>query len=330
MRYLHGFLCLLCSIALLTACGRIKDRDGNALQVGEHYRMTAKGLERVAQVTDKAGAPAVIGKEYVMTAAGLEPVPHLKDRSGCPVEVGNEYVMTNDGLKLTVSRGIKGAIADASGRPLPGVEVLVAGSDQKTTSRQDGSFTFPFIEGYVRLHFTGPGLPDWCRLQDLEEAAVTRERYPDGWDAGVIRVPCVLTANDGGRKVWASADGRFLDNGDGTIADVQSGLMWEAKVKGRRISWLEAENYAAELDLAGHTDWRLPSPEELEVLYEAGIACVLIGEPLIQGALSLWTSDHVDDAALVYDICTGRTRMSAGLDEGPNVNASALAVRGFK
>lgn len=330
MRYLHGFLCLLCSIALLTACGRIEDGDGNALQVGEHYRMTPKGLERIGQVTDKTGAPAVVGKEYVMTADGLEPVPHLKDKSGCRVEVGNEYVMTNEGLKLTVSRGIKGDIEDASGRPLAGVEVTVAGSPQKTSSRQDGSFSFPFMEGYVRLHFTAPGLPHWCRIRDLEEAMVTRERFPDGWDAGVLRVPCVLAENEGGKKAWASADGRFLDNGDGVIADLHSGLMWEAEVKARRISWPEAEHYAAELDLAGHMDWRLPTPEELDALHEAGIACVQIGEPMIQAALSLWTSDHVDDSALVYDICTGRTRMSAGLDEGPNVNAGALAVRGFK
>lgn len=327
MHYLRGLLCLLCFVALLSACDRIKDEEGKALHVGKHYRMTAQGLQRVEQITDKTGVAAVIGKEYVMTADGLELIPYLKDKNGCRVEVGNEYVMTDEGLKLTVSRGILGVIQDASGGALADVAVSVADSSRKTSSRQDGSFIFPFIEGYVRVHFTVPGLPDWCRIKDLEEAMVTRERYPDGLDAGVIRVPCILAENARGQKVWASADGRFLDNGDGTITDAQSGLMWEAEVKGRSISWPAAEEYAAVLDLAGHTDWRLPTPEELDGLHEAGTACALLSAPMIRGALSLWTAEHVDDSALAYNVCTGTTRKSAGLDEGPHVNAGVLAVR---
>jgi hypothetical protein len=330
MRYFRGFLCLLCSIALLTACSRIEDKDGNALRVGEHYRMASDGLEHVPRIMDKSGTPVVIGKEYVMTADGLELITHLKDKHGCRVEVGNEYLMTGEGLKLTVSRGIKGAVQDASGKALPGVEVTVVGSDRKTSSSQDGSFTFPFIEGYVRFHFKVPGLPDWCTVDDIEEAVVTRDRYPAGWDIGVIRVPCVLAENQEGGKIWMTADGRFIDNGDGTISDAPNGLLWEAEVKSQRIPWTDAENYATELDLAGHRDWRLPTPEELETLREGGVACAMIGTPMIQGALNLWTSDHVDDSALVHDICTGRTRKSVGLDEGPHVNASALAVRNLK
>jgi len=331
MEGLMGYLCrslvVLIAISLLPACGGIEDKDGNSLQVGQQYRMTDDGLERVPHLVDKSGSPLVMGKEYAMTNQGLELVTYLKDKNGNRVEVGNEYVMTGDGLRLTVSRGIKGTIQDHSGKALPDVEVIVGGTDYKTSTKQDGSFTLPFIEGYVRLDFKIPGLPEWCSLEAMENPLISRERFPDGWDTGVIKLPCSFVESKGDKSVWTSANGSFVDNGDGTFSDVKNGLMWEGEVKTRRVSWNSADEYAAGLDLAGYSDWRLPTPEELEALHEAGTACVLIEPTMIKGALSLWTSEHVDDSALVYDICSGNTRKSRGLDEGMNVNASALAVR---
>ncbi|MGD8368718.1 MAG: DUF1566 domain-containing protein [Desulfobacterales bacterium] len=59
---------------------------------------------------------------------------------------------------------------------------------------------------------------------------------------------------------------RFQDNGDGTITDAATGLMWPKN--GWRLDllsalpWEEAVERIAAFRLAGHGDWRMPSLEE--------------------------------------------------------------------
>ena len=83
---------------------------------------------------------------------------------------------------------------------------------------------------------------------------------------------------DGKRKWLFRSDGReFIDNMDGTVTDCQTGLMWEAMSPMDSMgivccwTWDEAKKYCDELDLAGHTDWRLPSLAKLESLPDAAI-----------------------------------------------------------
>jgi hypothetical protein len=60
---------------------------------------------------------------------------------------------------------------------------------------------------------------------------------------------------------------RFLDNGDGTVTDLRQGLMWsKATIVTECTTHAKAEQACASLDLAGHTDWRLPTVEELFLL----------------------------------------------------------------
>lgn len=62
---------------------------------------------------------------------------------------------------------------------------------------------------------------------------------------------------------------RFIDNGDGTITDTQTGLVWE-KGEGPRLTWQEAVDRCKALDLAGHCDWRLPTIQELFAVVDFG------------------------------------------------------------
>ncbi len=54
----------------------------------------------------------------------------------------------------------------------------------------------------------------------------------------------------------------FTDNGDGTITDNNTGLMWQ-KDHGDKMSYQDAADGASSFSLAGHTDWRLPTIKEL-------------------------------------------------------------------
>jgi formylglycine-generating enzyme required for sulfatase activity len=56
----------------------------------------------------------------------------------------------------------------------------------------------------------------------------------------------------------------FTDNGDGTVTDAATGLMWQQDDSGVGMQWQDALAYAESLSLAGHDDWRLPNAKELQ------------------------------------------------------------------
>ncbi|MCP4180276.1 MAG: DUF1566 domain-containing protein [bacterium] len=60
----------------------------------------------------------------------------------------------------------------------------------------------------------------------------------------------------------------FTNNSDGTVSDQATGLMWQQADDGTMRDWEEALSYAEGLELAGHTDWRLPNAKELQSLVD--------------------------------------------------------------
>ena len=64
---------------------------------------------------------------------------------------------------------------------------------------------------------------------------------------------------------------RFVDHGNGTVTDTKTGLMWAAKDNGRDIKWRNARAYCQRYSGGGHTDWRLPTQDELASLYNRGV-----------------------------------------------------------
>ena len=62
---------------------------------------------------------------------------------------------------------------------------------------------------------------------------------------------------------------RFIDNNDGTVTDGETNLIWQKDSAPERINWSEAQSYIEQLNqesFAGHSDWRLPTNEELSTL----------------------------------------------------------------
>jgi len=59
----------------------------------------------------------------------------------------------------------------------------------------------------------------------------------------------------------------YTNNGDGTITDNVTGLMWQ-KDPGDKIYYSEAVDGAESFDLAGYTDWRAPTIKELYSLMD--------------------------------------------------------------
>lgn len=93
------------------------------------------------------------------------------------------------------------------------------------------------------------------------------------WDAGGTEISCSGTGQDG--EVRAGGALAYVDNGDGTITDVNTHLTWEKKSGDSGIhdvnqgyTWTDALGtfipaLNAAPGFAGHTDWRLPNYKEL-------------------------------------------------------------------
>jgi len=60
----------------------------------------------------------------------------------------------------------------------------------------------------------------------------------------------------------------FHDNGDGTITDSASGLMWMQQDNAAGVRWEEALSYAENLNFASYEDWRLPNAKELQSIVD--------------------------------------------------------------
>lgn len=65
-----------------------------------------------------------------------------------------------------------------------------------------------------------------------------------------------------GNKEYGVND--FQDNGDGTISDHATSLMWAQNDNGEGILWKDALHYADTANIAGYSDWRLPNIKELQ------------------------------------------------------------------
>jgi hypothetical protein len=82
-------------------------------------------------------------------------------------------------------------------------------------------------------------------------------------------VRLVRTAQEGQHEEKRiTANGTFIANDDGTVFDTKTNLMWAAQDSGRGLFEHAAKEYIRDYRAGGHTDWRMPTPDELRTIFE--------------------------------------------------------------
>jgi len=93
------------------------------------------------------------------------------------------------------------------------------------------------------------------------------------------------------------SQGKFVDNGDGTVTDTKSGLMWQQS-ETVRMTWNVALSYCKNLQLANHNDWRLPNRNELQSLVDYS-KCNLAIDTMVFPDTML--ANYISSTACAYD-----------------------------
>ena len=99
----------------------------------------------------------------------------------------------------------------------------------------------------------------------------------------------------------------YKDNGDGTITDYITGLMWQ-KVDGGEMIFENAVNYCNNLTLGGYSGWRLPTSHELFNINQFDNVNPALNTNYFTktAAEYWWTSEtRVDDASRVWVVNAG-------------------------
>ena len=174
----------------------------------------------------------------------------------------------------------------------------------RTMNNNTSTFGFNFIDGRIKS-------------------------YPNGVDGptGTCFVRCVRGNPEYGQN-------NYIDNGDGTITDLSTGLMWMKGDSGQALDWIDALAWAENLEYAGHDDWRLPNPKELHTLVDYTRAPDAADPDMRTAAIDpvfdlteteswYWTSASLGDDLFRWAIyiCFGQATAIDQLTGEPTVNA---------
>jgi len=159
--------------------------------------------------------------------------------------------------------------------------------------------SYPAIQSFVTAHTDAVASAlDGGVLPAAAQGQRVRTGQTDCWDSSDVLTPCAGTGQDGDTLTGLTVS--FTDNGDGTITDNRTGLVWEKLARDGSIheysteyTWHTAATKIAALNggggFAGYTDWRLPNISELQSLANFGAMAPAVDAPFHTGCIAACT-----------------------------------------
>ena len=112
----------------------------------------------------------------------------------------------------------------------------------------------------------GDGQISWtCANYPMTNTTYEGDLDPDDTNINVVNDKCWLKDDKSSCEANLIVDGC----GSGTVLDVGTGLCWQRNMSsyldydGTTLTWEQGKTYCSNLNLGGHTDWRLPKRQEL-------------------------------------------------------------------
>jgi len=128
----------------------------------------------------------------------------------------------------------------------------------------------------------------WVTRTEYVSTTMNGDRTVFGVNFADGRIEGYGTSNPRGEKTFfciyvrsdaTYGENQFVDNGDGTVTDEATGLLWLQDDSGSfsigdgadgKLDWEQALAWAEGLTYAGHSDWRLPNAKELQGIVDYG------------------------------------------------------------
>lgn len=114
----------------------------------------------------------------------------------------------------------------------------------------------------------------------------------------------------------------FVDNGDGTVTDSATMLMWQKADDGIARDWLSSISYCENLSLGGYDDWHLPNAKELQSLVDYSRSPDATNSAAIDPIFSTSTIDDAEGNSGHYPYFWSTSPHK----DGPNPYSSAVYV----
>ena len=209
---------------------------------------------------------------------------------------------------------------------LPTIKELSTIVDSEVFRPAINMFYFPNIGG---SNYTF--LPYWS---STPTAYASNEAWYVSFPDGSVRGGSTKSYDQFVRAVRGSLPppSNFVDNGDNTVTDNTTKLMWQRGKSIDYMTWEEALVHCENLYLAKYDDWRLPNRNELQSIinYETALPAIeaMISPTEGEGARDYWSSTTiVEDTDLAWVMGSDYGTIS---EEFKTYNAFVRCVRGGK
>jgi serine/threonine-protein kinase len=170
----------------------------------------------------------------------------------------------------------------------------------------------------------------WAAVRFTQSTApASTEVTQNAVQPATVSIPTATKPSTPASTVLLPAPSGGSNASGATWTDPATGLMWAKKDNDREVNWHQATDYCRNLHLANYSDWRLPSIDELQGIYDSNSD---VGGYHVKGNLRLsnwfqWSSSLGKASGEVWGLYfTDGSRSSDPL--GISTNGRVLCVRG--